>query len=227
MDEIKKPDSLPFVTENQVEQPANAQEKSSSSSGALNQQEFLTLLVNQLQQQDPLNPMESQDFAVQLAQFTQVEQLIGINEKLDGEQAAAGGQISSMAAFLGHEVVLGEGEVSMTAGRGPGVLVDLPAEAQSARMDFVNSDGQVVGSKEFTAAELSGGTQKLSTAGANVPDGTYSTRIVAVDSTGRFVESEGRVTGTVEGFIMEPEPRLLVDGQEVALDEVKEVYKGV
>ncbi|MDR1727074.1 MAG: flagellar hook capping protein [Acidobacteriota bacterium] len=47
---------------------------------ALDQQQFLTLLVAQLENQDPLNPVENQDFIAQLATFSSLEQLISINE---------------------------------------------------------------------------------------------------------------------------------------------------
>jgi flagellar basal-body rod modification protein FlgD len=45
--------------------------------------EFVKLLVAQMSNQDPLNPMDGKELAVQLAQFSNVEQLININEKLD------------------------------------------------------------------------------------------------------------------------------------------------
>ena len=48
--------------------------------------DFLNMLVVQLQNQDPLNPMESQEFAVQLAQFSQVEGLLNIQETLEQSQ---------------------------------------------------------------------------------------------------------------------------------------------
>lgn len=45
--------------------------------------EFVKLLVAQMSNQDPLNPMDGKDLAVQLAQFSNVEQLLNINSKLD------------------------------------------------------------------------------------------------------------------------------------------------
>jgi flagellar basal-body rod modification protein FlgD len=51
--------------------------------GAMGKDEFVKLLVAQMSNQDPLNPMDGKELAVQLAQFSNVEQLININEKLD------------------------------------------------------------------------------------------------------------------------------------------------
>lgn len=56
------------------------------------EQMFLTLLVSQLKNQDPLNPTDSTQFVSQLAQFSQLEQVIGIRQDIEkGQQAAAGG----------------------------------------------------------------------------------------------------------------------------------------
>ena len=52
--------------------------------------QFMTLLVTQLKNQDPMNPIENQDFSAQLAQFTSLEQLITINE---GVEKIAGGSM--------------------------------------------------------------------------------------------------------------------------------------
>lgn len=51
--------------------------------GALGKDQFVKLLVTQMKNQDPLNPMDGKDLAAQLAQFSSVEQLMQINTKLD------------------------------------------------------------------------------------------------------------------------------------------------
>jgi flagellar basal-body rod modification protein FlgD len=58
---------------------ANASSQSSSSSTAINKNEFLKLLVAQLKNQDPLSPVDNQQFIAQLATFSSLEQLISIN----------------------------------------------------------------------------------------------------------------------------------------------------
>ena len=60
----------------------------------------------------------------------------------------------------------------------------------------------------------------------NVPNGDYSVRVVSVDSQGKFAELKPKVTGTVEGFIVSPEPKLIVNGNEVNMEDVIEVYTG-
>jgi len=51
------------------------------------QQDFLTLLITELQNQDPLNPMDDQQFATQLATFNSLQQLIDINQALGALQS--------------------------------------------------------------------------------------------------------------------------------------------
>lgn len=186
----------------------------------LGQTEFLTLLVNQLQHQDPLNPMDSQQFAVQLAQFSSLEQLININKTLSGG-AAGGGNVAQMAGFLGHEVLLGEGQANIANGQAPNVMLDLPAGTQGARVDLIDASGNVAGSINLDAQE---GRTFVSLSGANVADGAYSISAKAVNSDGRFQDIDSKVTGTVEGFVLEPEPALIVNGAQVKVEDVKEVY---
>jgi flagellar basal-body rod modification protein FlgD len=193
-------------------------------SGTLGEEDFLKLLVNQLQQQDPLNPMDSQQFASQLAQFSQVEQLININKKLDASALGSGG-VGSMAGFLGTEVVLSGTEgVDVAAGQGPNVFVDIPQGTQSLRIDLLDASGAVAQSVNVDSPES--GQQVIPLKDLTAENGTYDLRVVSVDSIGKFKELSPKITGTVEGFVLEPEPKLLVNGNQVGLEEVVEVYKG-
>lgn len=187
----------------------------------VNQQQFLTLLVNQLQHQDPLNPMDSTQFTAQLAQFSQLEQLVQINGKLSNSSGL--NSVSSMASFLGYEVVLKGEQVQVTDARSSGLAVNFPDGVQSARVDFLDTAGKAVGSQVFD--QVAPGKQVLSPKQLSIPDGTYDVRVTAVDGAGQFVNIDPKVTGTVEGFVLEPKPALLVNGAEVSLDNVVEVLK--
>jgi len=85
----------------QVDQSAQ-QTASSKSSPQLGQEEFLKLLVTQLQNQDPMNPVDNQQFIAQLATFSSLEQLMSINSavtKLADNSEKTGSADSSVLPF--------------------------------------------------------------------------------------------------------------------------------
>ncbi|MDR2337412.1 MAG: hypothetical protein LBE20_02040 [Deltaproteobacteria bacterium] len=195
----------------------------------MGQQEFLTLLVAQLQNQDPLNPLESQEFAAQLATFTQLEQLISINNKIDNlGSLQSDNPVGNMANLLGREIVIKDGSFSVTNGKGSHLLVDIPEGIQSLRVEILGTDGTVIAYKEledfksgknfigFDDVEL--GSQ------LGVSDGNYIAKIIAVDADGQFKDLELKYTETVQGFVLEPSAALVVNGKYVGLDEISEVY---
>ena len=61
---------------------------------------FLKLMVTQLNNQDPLSPMEGQEFAAQLAQFSSLEQLLNINESLEAQQTQTGFMMEAMTQSM-------------------------------------------------------------------------------------------------------------------------------
>ncbi len=193
-------------------------------SASIAQDDFLNLLVHQLQNQDPLNPMENQEFAVQLATFSQLEQLVQINDKV-GSTSAANGSASEMAAYLGNQVTFNDNLTRVSNGSGSNLLVDIPAGTQSLRIDLMDAEGTVVSSLSHDGA-LAAGKQILALENLDVPDGKYEAKVVAVGANGRFSNIDSKSTGSVSGFVMEPEPRLLVGSEEVAIADVGAVYKG-
>ena len=194
---------------------------SAATANALGQDEFLTLLISQLQNQDPLDPMKNEEFAVQLAQFSQVEQLIEINDTLANSGSTGANIASSMASYLGHDVVLNGNSVTVAQAESSDILLDIPAGTQSIRFDFIDEQGTVVG--RHTVDEFETGSSTVPLEGLLVPDGEYELRAVSVNANGEFVDLDAKLSGTVEGFILEPEPRLIVGGQEISVDDIKEV----
>jgi flagellar basal-body rod modification protein FlgD len=94
----------------------------------LGQEAFLKLLVAQLQNQDPLNPQENHEFVAQLAQFSTLEQSVGINERLD--QLALqnqGMQNSQIVGLVGKEATI-KGDIVTLSGQGAIVPVSFTLE---------------------------------------------------------------------------------------------------
>ena len=205
----------------------NKKTQTAQEKNAIGQQDFLKLLINQLQNQDPLNPMDSQQFAVQLAQFSSVEQLVSINKKLDGGLGeGSSGSVSSLSQFLGKQVTLKDQPVSVSKGKGPDLLIDVPAGSQSLRVDFYDKDNKKIG-QEQTSGVPAAGKQVFALDGVTVPDGEYDLRVMAVNAAGTFSEIPAQQTGLVEGFVLSPKPALLVGGQEIEVDSIQAVNEPV
>jgi flagellar basal-body rod modification protein FlgD len=73
-------------------------------------QSFLKLLVAEMKNQDPTSPMESTDYVAQLATFSQVEQSVQVNSKL--EQLLQSSQLSQASSIIGRTVTSADGKIS-------------------------------------------------------------------------------------------------------------------
>lgn len=184
--------------------------------GDLGQAEFMSLLIAQLKNQDPESPVDSKEFAVQLAQFTQVEQLDKIYKKLGDSNG-----LSSMASYLGNEVVLNGSDVGVKDGSGGTITVDLPQAAADLKVDFVDGNGEVVGTKSL--GTLQAGKQGVQLKDLNIPDGTYGVKVTAVSATGVTFAPDVSVSGIVTGILPGPDPKLIVGGQEISVSAIKEL----
>ena len=178
--------------------------------------QFLQLLVTQLKNQDPLDPMKSEEFAVNLAQFSQLEQLVSINNKM-GDQTA---DLSSLATYLGHEVVLNSKTMHVENGDAGHLQVNLPTDVTNLDVEVLNSDGQVVDTARF--GEIKRGTQTLAVNSLKVSNGDYTFRATATGAGGVTVV-DAKVAGVVTGFIPGADPKLIVNGAEISPGSVLEV----
>lgn len=199
---------------------AGVQLTSKSKNDQIGKNEFLNLLVTQLKNQDPEAPLDSKEFAVQLAQFTQVEKLISIDDKLTAQSDAAA--MSTIAGYLGHKVVVNRSSIGVKGGQAGSLQVDLSRDAGSVQVQLLNAQGTIVGQKDL--GELKAGKQVVTLGAMSVPDGSYAVKVVAKNKygSGNFEPSFAAV-GLVSGFIPGPSPKLIVDGQEISVSDVREV----
>lgn len=173
----------------------------SAASLADNFDTFLSLLTTQLKNQDPLEPMDSNQFTQQLVQFAGVEQAINTNKKLDqliGMQA--GGGLNNAVAYIGKTVEASGDQIVLQDG-GATLGYDLAANAAQARISIVDALGRTV---RVLDGERASGSHRLTwdgldQNGVQLPDGTYRFAVAAVDANGKTVDSttftSGRVTG--------------------------------
>lgn len=185
--------------------------------GEVGKTEFLQLLITQLKNQDPLEPMANEEFAVNLAQFSQLEQLIGINDKLGSSDDAA----SSLAGYLGKEVTLTDDQLQFTNGDGGIVKFNLTQEAKDVKVELLNADGSV--KDTIAIGDLPAGRQAITLAGDATENGAYDYRIIGQSTSGAPIEVKGKVAGIVSGFVPGANPVLIVNGREVEPSTISEV----
>jgi flagellar basal-body rod modification protein FlgD len=181
---------------------ATTRAASSRTSLVSNFETFLSLLTAQLKNQDPLSPLDSNEFTAQLTQMTGVEQQLLTNDLLTSLLAAQqGGGLGGATSYIGKNATaafsatrLDEGEARWS--------YELGASASSATLQVLDSAGKVVWSGP--APERSTGTHDFvwdgkTTAGGQLPDGgVYSLKVIAKNGTADVegqVLTRGRVTG--------------------------------
>jgi flagellar basal-body rod modification protein FlgD len=170
---------------------------------SMGRDDFLKLLIAQLQNQDPLKPLDNQEFAAQLATFNSLDQLIGINQKLDGlgEQQRLVGQLGA-ASLIGKEIVADGNQIALTAGQPAALSYALDAGAARVTINITDANGKVVrtidlGSRE--AGEQSTVWDGKDAAGHSLSAGVYTVQVNAFDVAGNKIGASGRTRGVVTG----------------------------
>ncbi len=194
-------------------------------SATLGHEDFLTLLVAQLQSQDPLNPMDGTEFSAQLAQFSSLEQLMEINEGISKIGAGAVDGAATFASLLGREVALAE--PTLAFGNGTTTAAVELRLASSAPVELELFDGSGATVARLDAGTLPAGDHRLDPASlggaGSVPAGVYGVRAFAGSGTQRSPASV-RVFETVTGIdLTEGATRLVVSGRRVDMADVVEI----
>ena len=189
------------VTQTQITQSAQKTQASRTAlAGDFDQ--FLTLLTTQLQNQDPLNPMDSTQFTQQLVQFNQVEQQINTNQKLDSLVSFQMANVTSAAlGFVGMDVTYPAAELNYEDSRPVDVYYSLDSSPASAKINIKDADGNLV---YTSTVPKDTGTNKFTwdgstIAGEQAAPGTYSLSIDALDSANKPVNVQTVVSGRVRG----------------------------
>lgn len=193
---------------------------------ALGQEAFLTMLVAQLENQDPLNPMEGTDFSAQLAQFSQLEQLIYLNKSMDTLAASYSDSSSGNAVdYIGRQVSGNVDSIEVAQGFASGGVYNL-SQTSDVIVTITNAQGKTV--KTIVQGQQEAGTHSISwdgkdTQGKQVADGSY-TYTVAANSGYGFTDIPAEVSGVVEAVAYRNgSPYLVVQGALLSPDSITAV----
>ncbi|GGK40055.1 flagellar hook assembly protein FlgD [Salinarimonas ramus] len=190
---------------------------------AQNFDQFLLLLTTQLQAQNPLDPLDTNQFTQQLVQFASVEQQIKTNEMLGSLLTSTrASNVATASSFIGKRIEAGGNVATLADGQASWSL-DLPRAASRAVIEILDETGQVVATRtqSLEAGEQSYVWDGRTDSGAQAPDGAYTIRVQARDTAGEPVEVSTKFSGVVDGLDLSgAEPILLVGKVRVPLSEV-------
>jgi flagellar basal-body rod modification protein FlgD len=197
--------------------------------------QFLKLFVTRLANQDPLSPMQDEDFIAQMAQFSQLEQLANMNANL--EKAFAGdGMLSqtisnTMAtSLIGKVVRVQTDAVALDESGTADIRFDLEEAAADITIEILDSSGTLVRALRPGGAPVGGTTiswDGLDTAGQRMPAGAYDIKVSAKDAEGEELPVRAYFSGTVHGVrYVDGAAMLMVNNAFIPLGSVMEVQGG-
>jgi len=192
--------SLQAISDSYVDTVKQAEEEKDP----LGRDAFLQMLIAQLENQDPLNPMEGTEFTTQLAQYSSLEQQFNTNDNLEAILDAVSHDNKSdenLMDYIGKEVY-GENETIIVNDGGPSkgyFSINQPADVLVSVYDSSGSrvKDMYLGQKDPGMYEI--GWNGKDSSGAEVPMGEYTFQVVAMNSDGGLVPSESALSGIVTG----------------------------
>ncbi|MCL5035330.1 MAG: flagellar hook capping protein [Bacteroidetes bacterium] len=212
---------------------SSSQAAASTTNNTLNESDFLQMLVTELQNQDPTNPLQSTDLAAQLAQFSSVSELQTLNQSVQSSTSANLVMTQSIsntmaATLIGKQVQVNSPNIGYDGSTQPTLGFNLTGAAADVQVKILNSNGGTVRTIDLGAKSSGDGSvvwDGKDDTGASVPAGNYTFSVTATDAQGNPVTSSSYLLGTVQGVKFDSNgPSLLVNGSEVPFSDVQEIF---
>lgn len=196
---------------------------------------FLRLLLVQLQNQDPMEPVKNEDFIAQLAQFSSLEQLTGINEAVSGGKDAEATadlreaiESNTAVGLIGKQVEIPTETLTYTGNTSVEIGYNLTGPANRVDLQVYDAEGNLVRTlTEFSPTEGNGSISwdGVSSQGQAQPAGNYHIVPTAVNGQGNPVTVSAALTGEVTGVrYQDGKPILVLNGGETPLSGVARVF---
>ncbi len=204
--------------------------------------EFLKMLVAQLKNQDPLNPMDGKDMAAQLAQFSTVEQLIAMNASIDEQkssqiemtdaikslEATQNERADELATLIEGQMAMATvGKIGVTIGNtafvnrdGQGtIVIDAGSMKGPGRLTMINEKGEEVGS--MMVGDVKPGQQSFElgdfTWDPKLEPGKYTYKFAVATDGGPFLNAKTYTAGRITGMKYENGNPILIIGDSITL----------
>jgi flagellar basal-body rod modification protein FlgD len=190
---------------------------------------FMQLLLTQMKNQDPTNPLKSHEMAAQLAQFTSLEKLNNINDGIERLRKDNQPDHNFQAlALIGKTVTMDNSKITRTeATQAHDLRFSLPQDAQKATMQIKDAAGNVIRTLEMK--NLKAGGNQLSwngktEEGATAPVGDYTLSVEALGSNGKKLYVQTKADGVITGVNFTAHGAQLLMGKNViSMADVKTI----
>lgn len=169
----------------------------------LDKDDFLNLMVTQLKNQDPLNPMDNSQFIAQTTQMSSLEQLINIAKTLESQSINdKQSQFFNGASFIGKNVKYHGSNIILKNGQSD-IQFNLSNDASKVTVSILDSSGKVVANAQL--GDQSAGVHTIpwdgtGLDGKKVPDGSYTFQVKAFDAKGNEIATSSTSSGKVTGL---------------------------
>lgn len=223
---------------NSANQASASSAANTARTSALQQKDdFLKLLTYQLKSQNPLNPMDNQEFASQLAQFSQLEQMIDIRSILE-EQVQSNVLLtqtisnSALPGLLGKQAKALSNQLHYDGENNVSIGYSLPYAAKDAQIRIKDEAGTIVRTIELSDSDLERGEKQLEWDGKNdegdsLSAGNYSFEITASDRNGASYSPDTYTYGEIQAVRFKSEGTMIVvNGVEISLDSILDISTG-
>lgn len=187
----------------------------STTKTGLDHEAFLKLLTAQLQNQDPLAPMDATQFMTQLAQLSSVEQAVETNQTLkEVLEAVRSSGLRGDIAFIGRTVEVDSDQLTLSGGQGQ-IAYAIDGAPASVKIEVLDSTGAVV---KTAAGTPQAGRQVFAwdgkkADGSTAADGVYTVRVTAKAADGTALTTATVATGTVTQVrTVDGESQLVLEG---------------
>ncbi len=219
-----------MTTTSSVAASTASQAASSKTTLASNMDTFLKLLTTQLQNQDPTNPMDSNQFTQQLVQYSQVEQQINTNGNLEKLLTMTqGNQTASLVSFIGKTIEANGSNANLASGGSASWTYTLPSDAASLAITVKDSSGKSVyisSTADKTAGQHSFTWDGTKSDGTKAAAGTYTVSVSAADASKSTIAATTSVGGVVDGIETDPTSGasyLTIGGVKISIGDVTSV----
>lgn len=204
---------------------------SSATQSGMGKDEFLKLLTTQLQNQDPLSPLENHEFVAQLAQFSSLEQQVTTNEQLVQIQLSQMGLANAqLSSFVGKTIKARGDSLTIDSGKAQEIGIEVGAPASKVDVTVFDEAGNAVRTLSFN--NVGDGVKSLawdgkSNTGAALPDGRYTMEVSATNAQGEAITISPLTQGTVDEITFENGyPELVVGNARILPADVVSIING-